>query len=313
MRVSGGAVADRKPMGLEQFVRIAIAISVMLSGIALGLRYVMGEAGYLLRKPGLLAKSLITMNVFMPVIAISLVTALNLKVPVKVALVAMAVSPVPPLLPGAQLNLTSRAFLYGIVAFSAVCSAVLVPVTVGVFTGYLHVGAANVAEVILVVLVTVLLPLAIGIGIQWVGKGRTKLLAASVYKLGTALLAVASACELVIEWPTIRSLLGDGTVIAIVAFSVIGLLLGHLLGGPDPEDRTVLALATASRHPGVAMVIGAASFSSPRLVTASVTLAVVVTTIAMLPYAVWRRRVHAATHRHQEHVWQNRADVAPHR
>jgi predicted Na+-dependent transporter len=288
------AVADQTPMGLEQFIRIAVVISVMLIGIALGLRYEMSEAGYLLRKPRLLAKSLITMNVFMPFIVIWLVTTLNLRVPIKVALVAMAVSPLPPLLPGAELNLTSRAFLYGIVTVAAVCSVVLVPLTVGMFTAYLHIGAVNIAKVILVVLVTVLLPLAIGIVIQRISRVHAKRLAANLYRLGAGLLIFASVCELVIEWPMMWSLLGDGTVIAIVGFGGIGLLLGHLFGGPDPQDRTVLALATASRHPGVAMVIGAASFSTPRLVTAAVTLAVLVSTISTMPYAAWRSRLHAA-------------------
>jgi BASS family bile acid:Na+ symporter len=86
--------------------------------------------------------------------------------------------------------------------------------------------------VLLVVVVTVIAPLYIG------------------------LLVVASIPVLIMEWPTIRSLLGDGTVVAAVLLSALGLLVGHLLGGPDPENRTVLALATVSRHPGVALVEG---------------------------------------------------------
>src|SRR5262249_37406281 len=91
------------------------------------------------------------------------------------------------------------------------------------------------------------------------------------------------------------SLLGDGTLVAAIVLSGLGLFFGHLLGGPAPENRTVLALATASRHPGVALVTGiSASVQAPRLVTAAVLLAFAVSGIVSAPYAAWRKRVHAA-------------------
>jgi len=91
-----------------------------------------------------------------------------------------------------------------------------------------------------------------------------------------------------------RSLFGDGTVVAAIVLSGIGLLVGHLLGGPDPQHRTVLALATASRHPGVALVAAtSASAQAPRLITAAVLLAFVLSMIISAPYAAWRKRVDA--------------------
>jgi BASS family bile acid:Na+ symporter len=56
-------------------------------------------------------------------------------------------------------------------------------------------------------------------------------------------------------WPAILASVGNYTLITIVAFSVIGIVVGYVLGGPDRDDRTVLALATASRHPAVALVV----------------------------------------------------------
>jgi BASS family bile acid:Na+ symporter len=54
------------------------------------------------------------------------------------------------------------------------------------------------------------------------------------------------------------SLVGNGTILALGAFTLAGLAAGHLLGGPNRDDCTVLALATASRHPGVALAIASA-------------------------------------------------------
>jgi BASS family bile acid:Na+ symporter len=86
------------------------------------------------------------------------------------------------------------------------------------------------------------------------------------------------------------ALLGDGTLLAIVLFLVLGLLAGHLLGGPTPGDRSVLALATASRHPGVALVIAQLAFPTEKAVLAALLLYLVAGMIVTLPYVRWRKK-----------------------
>lgn len=276
-------------------IRIAILISVALIGIALGLRYATADAGYLLQRPGLLARSLVAMNLIMPMVAVALVSSFDFKTPVQVALIALSVSPLPPVLPGKRLNLRSHGYIYGIVVAAAVCSVVLVPLAASLLSTHFHTQHVSAVKVFIVVLLTVLAPLLIGIALQRIGASRASSLAAVLSKIGTALLVVACVPVLVMEWPTIRSLFGDGTVVAAIVLSGLGLVVGHLLGGPDPENRTVLALATASRHPGVALVAGiGATAQAPRLVTAAVLLAFVVSMIVSIPYAAWRKRVHAA-------------------
>jgi BASS family bile acid:Na+ symporter len=60
------------------------------------------------------------------------------------------------------------------------------------------------------------------------------------------------------------------TALIIAAVAAIGLAIGHWLGGPNPDDRTVLALSTASRHPAIALAAATAgagpnrSASSPQ-------------------------------------------------
>lgn len=85
----------------------------------------------------------------------------------------------------------------------------------------------------------------------------------------------------------------NGTLAAIVAFVLVGLVAGHLLGGPAPEDRTVQALSTASRHPGVAMAIASANFPQQKLTPAAILLYLIVCAIVTIPYLTWRKRRHA--------------------
>jgi BASS family bile acid:Na+ symporter len=282
-------------MDYPMLIRIAIVISVMLIVVALGLRYALTDAAYLLHRPGLLVRSLVAMNVIMPLLAVWLVSSFDFKTPVKVALVALAISPLPPFLPGKRLKLTSHGYIYGIVVAAAVCSVVLVPLATALFSMHFHTQHVSAVKVLLVVVITVLAPLAIGLFIQRMRPTEAPGLAATLYKFGMGLLLVACIPVLIMEWSTIRSLVGDGTLVAAIVLSGLGLLVGHLLGGPDPENRTVLALATASRHPGVALVAAiSASTQAPRLVTAAVLLAFVVSVVVCAPYVAWRKRVHAA-------------------
>lgn len=276
-------------------IRTAIVISVMLLGIALGLRYLASDATYLLHDRGLLVRSLLAMNVVMPVLAVWVVTSFHLRTPVEVALVALAVSPLPPLLPGKHLGLISRAYVYGIVIAAAVCSVVLVPATVTILAAHFHTRLLSAAKVLLVVSITVLAPLAIGFFLQRIWPTSAQRLAAKLHTAGMALLIAGCIPVLVIEWPSILAMLGDGTVVAAFALSALGLLVGHVLGGTHPQNRTVLALATASRHPGVALVVAGTSFQAQRLVTAAVLLVFIVSMITAAPYVAWRKRVHAHT------------------
>src|SRR5688572_21294737 len=73
----------------------------------------------------------------------------------------------------------------------------------------------------------------------------------------------------------------DVTLVALVLITLLSLAVGHVLGGPDEDDRTVLAFATASRHPGVAIVV--ANLTDQPLAPIGVLLAVVIGEIAVIP------------------------------
>jgi BASS family bile acid:Na+ symporter len=74
-------------------------------------------------------------------------------------------------------------------------------------------------------------------------------------------------------------------------FVLVGLAAGHLLGGPDPQERTDLALAAASRHPGIALAVAHAIFPAGHAAMALVALYLIVNILIGLPYVKWRARV----------------------
>ena len=88
-------------------------------------------------------------------------------------------------------------------------------------------------------------------------------------------------------------MIGRFSLVVMIVFAVIGLAVGHWLGGPDPDDRSVLALATSARHPAVALAITHNATDRPG-VMAAVLLVLVVSSVVSGPYVKWRRRVHQA-------------------
>src|SRR5689334_20587568 len=85
-------------------IPLALKASIVLTVFGLGLSARWGDAPSLLRRPGQLLRSLLAMTVIMPLFAVALAGAFALHPAVKIALVALAVSPVPPFLPKKELR-----------------------------------------------------------------------------------------------------------------------------------------------------------------------------------------------------------------
>jgi BASS family bile acid:Na+ symporter len=154
-----------------------------------------------------------------------------------------------------------------------------------------HVPEAAVARL---VAITVLVPIAAGIVVRRRASAFAARAARPISLGALALLGVVVVLLLIRAWRPAVSLIGDGHVLAIAAFVAIGLIVGHLLGGPDPRDRVVLALATASRHPGVALAIAAANFPQETRVMGAILLYLLISLIVSIAYLAWRRRALAS-------------------
>jgi predicted Na+-dependent transporter len=137
--------------------------------------------------------------------------------------------------------------------------------------------------------ISVLLPLAAGMVFRAVLPTLADRIEVPVSIVGGILLRLAALALLVTNLPAIWALIGDGTIIAVAIFVVAGLAAGHLLGGPDADGRTVLALATASRHPAIALAIDSANLSGEPF-GATIVLYLLVSALVGLPYTIWQRK-----------------------
>lgn len=283
-------------MDLATLILIAVRISVFLSVLAMGLETTWQQATALFRNRREFLRALLSLDVIMPVVAVVFVSLLSLEPAVKIALVALSVSPIPPILPKKEFKAGgSREYTLGLLVFAAVLSIVFVPLSMEILRPalgeQLSTAALPVAEL---ALLTVLAPMLLGIAIHKLAPGFAERVARPLAIVATVLLIVTVLPIVIFERKGILSLIGDGTLIAMTVFVVVGLVAGHLLGGPTRENRAVLALSTATRHPGIAIAIAHASFPQQKLAFAAIGLYLIVNAIATIPYMMWTKRQRAA-------------------
>lgn len=276
---------------MKAILPVVLQGSLLLLVFALGLTATVADATYLFKRPGRLLRSVAAIDLVVPLVAVLLVAALPLAPLVKLGIVLMAVSPLPPVVPGKQLKLGGKTpYVCGLYVSVSLLAIILVPLTMAilsaVFPRDVWIAPAAIARI---VLVSVLLPLGIGMAIRRLSPRFAERAAPIVSKLATLLLLLAFVPILIAVWPATRALLGNGTAVVIAAVVGAGLLAGHLLGGPDPDDRTTLAFASATRHPGIALLIGKTAFPTENVAPA-VILFLVVGLVAAIPYQAWSKK-----------------------
>lgn len=282
-------------MMLEVFIILAIKGSIVLMVIALGMQSSFRDAAFLLRTPGLMLRSLFSISIVMPIIVVAVAMWLEIHPGIKLALVALALSPIPPVLPLKQGKAGGDPhYAIGLLFCAALFAIVLVPLSVelvGMLTDRdLGIAWTSVAATIAF---SVLIPLVAGMGAHRLAPTFADHYSRQLSRLALVLLIAAVLPLLVIEFPLLLTMTGNGTLLALALFSLFGLAIGHWLGGPDDDKRTVLALATASRHPGVALAIANVAATADRSALAVVVWHLLVSAIVALPYARWRARVHS--------------------
>jgi BASS family bile acid:Na+ symporter len=279
-------------MTAAEVVGLALRTSIFLIVFSLGLRATHADVLYLLSRPGRLSRSLLAMNVIMPLVAVRLSLAFNLHPAVKTALVCLSLAPVPPILPRKELKAGGHgSYVIGLLFAAALLAIVFIPLAEHVLRILFNVGIDRPPTMVVgLVAVTVLLPLVAGILARRLAPALAERWASPLNTFATILLVLVCVVLLLYSWKTGLPLIGNGHVLVIAVFVAVGLIVGHLLGGPEPENRVVLAMSTASRHPGVALAIATGTSPDEKLVIGAILLYLLVNTALSIPYIKWARQ-----------------------
>jgi len=247
---------------LATVLKLVLLLGVVLLVVGIGARVPLQEPLLLLRRPTLTLRSLLAMYVLFPALVLLLVWQLPLRQGVGAVLLGFAVSPVLPPWAKKGTALGARGdYVIGLELLSTAVSLLLVPLTItiaerlfGVVTDF------EPRAMVTVLLVTVVLPLGLGIGIARFFPRTAPRLAAVADRLGSVVLLLGAVVLIAVNGPKMLAVIGEGTVLAILVVIVFGLLFGELQGGPDRSIRGALASATVSRHPAIALLLASGAF-----------------------------------------------------
>jgi bile acid:Na+ symporter, BASS family len=278
-------------MNFQQLIMLGLQASIFLTVFGYGLQATTDDVLYVVRRPAVLARSLVAMFLIMPLIGVIITAAFEFHPAVEIALVAIAISPIPPLLPQRAIKAGGGAsYALGLMATAALLSIVFIPVAVH-FIGRLFnepftmpLGAAARLP-----LLTVVVPLAAGMAFRAGASTIADRIQKPVAVIALVLLGLSVLAILIAALPAVIALVGNGTIVVIVAFVMAGLAVGHLLGGEERNEQIVLAISTACRHPAIALAIANAIYPQEKLVIGAIVLYLVLNIVVSIPYVKWQR------------------------
>ncbi len=184
----------------------------------------------------------------------------------------------------------------GMMLILAGLSTVLTPALLGLLLPWIAPGdhsRVDFWEIVQILLVTQLLPLALGQGLRQVAPGWARRLERPVGFLANVLLLALVVAIVVTHFGMLagirpRGWLGTGLLL------LAGLGLGWSCGGPDDASRRALATTTATRNVALALVIVGSNFAGTPAVTAVVAYGLVCT-LGTLGAALLLRRLGASS------------------
>ena len=281
-------------MNPATILKLVLLLGVVLLVVAIGIRSRREDLLRLLRSPALALRAVAAMYVALPAFVLVVAWFVPLREGVGAVLLGFAVAPVLP--PWAKKAATAGGqtdYVIGLEVLSCGVALLVVPLMIWIVYRMFGVDTAlDPLAVELVLLVTVAIPLALGMGLARFFPGAAPRLAALADRVGGVVLLLGALVLLIVHGRAIVGVIGQGTVVVIVAVVAFGLLVGHLLGGPDPGNRGTLASATVHRHPAIALLLASGAFpENEATVIGTVLLYMLASLLLAVPYERWRKHV----------------------
>jgi len=279
---------------VAKLVGIGLQVSILCLVAAIGMRSRWSDVMYLLERPVMFAKTILARNVLVPATALLLVNVYAMHPAVRAAILVISITGVPPILPASELKAGARQpFVISLLTTQTLLAIPLIPLTLTIFNAILGTDAEFLPRhVVPIVVKLTLAPLALGMIVSYASHGFATKCALVLGKVGQLLLVGGVIVIGVLFWHPWLALIGNGTLLSLALMIAAGLMFGHALGGPRHDDRTSLARAAASSHPGLAVAIVAGQ-SKPGmrvdLIVGAVLLYLVVYTVITRFYTFVRR------------------------
>ncbi|MGO9039617.1 MAG: bile acid:sodium symporter family protein [Steroidobacteraceae bacterium] len=281
-------------MSVAQIVGLLVKACVLSTVFALGLNTRWKDLTHLFSTPGLFLRSLLAMYVLTPLIAVVLALAAPAPLTIKVAVLLMAISAGAPALPKKLLKLDANPqYVRSLSVTTTLLAIATVPLSLtalGAFFG--RDVSVDIGQVAAKITLAYLAPLLAGMVVRSVALTLAERMAGPILNIAGVTLLVLIVLIVATSFSAIVGV-GLPGLATIALMTSASLAIGHVLGGPDPNDRTTLAVACATRFPGIGLLIAAQNFPKTKPLPV-VVVYVLISTLTVLPYWRWRKSQHAA-------------------
>ena len=277
---------------LLKFVTVTI-FSLML---AIGVNHSVQQLTFLLRRPELLLRSLVAVIVLVPVVVGLLLWLFELPPAVATGLAVLAAAPGAPLTyKRSQMAGGDPTYTASLQLTLALLAVVITPLILTIFCALFELADMGLTpfEVARQVAEVTFLPVITGLLIQRFAPWLAEVMGKPLRMLANVLfivLFVVLIILLVIS-PDLRMMLNLGGLPTAAIIMMVGssLAIGHLLGGPSREQRSVLAIASIARNVGLALLIAELSDYGQNFIPTLLTYMILGALLAV-PYSVWSKR-----------------------
>ncbi len=274
-------------MGPDTLVIRILVGGIVLGALAIGLGTRLGAMGRLIADPGPAVRAMVAMFLVMPMVAIGVGVLFQLAPAGRMALLALALSPLPPLFARRSADLdASQDILVGLQLLAALVSLVAAPLW------FLVVGRLvdrtlwfDVERVAFILGMTIAAPLVTGMVVN-----RAAPVLADAIRIplerGASVILGGAAVVLVLDLDVKLGTVATPAMFAAVATLFgLGVAAGLVFGAPLRARQRGLGVAMMTRHPGVAITMATTSAIAARdQLFAAVLLAFVTSSAAGVVY-----------------------------
>jgi BASS family bile acid:Na+ symporter len=233
---------------------------VVTSMLAMGLSLSVVQILLPLKNLRLVTLALLANFVLVPLLAYAITLVIPLEQSLQIGLIVLATAAGAPFLPklvqGARGNI---AFGVGLMVLLMVVTIIYVPLVLPLLLQGVSVNPWDIAQSLIVLM---LIPLAIGLLIKSHSPDSAARWQPVMNKISSLAILILLVVGLGLNASNIVSLIGTGGILALLIFILGCLLIGTLLGGRDPAERSVMGLGTAQRNISAAIVVAAQNFTA---------------------------------------------------
>jgi BASS family bile acid:Na+ symporter len=272
---------------LSSILEIATIVFAVTSMMSVGFAYTFKQLIAPLRSPRSVLIALFANLVAVPLLALVVVRVLNLAAPLAIGLLLVATATGAPFV----IRLTHIArgdvrLAAGLLVLLLAVSMVYMPIIVPLIAPEATVSPVAIA---MPLLLTMLLPLGVGLLVDWWNEGLADRLQPLMTRLSSVSLGVLVLATFWLHLPAIGRVFGTGAIFGALIVVAGAFAIGYMLPGPDLRQRKVLGLGTAQRGVAAAMVVATQAFDDPTIaVMVMVTMVVSMALLFPLAWAMGR-------------------------